>query len=148
MNPKQRLKLKADKLWYLKLIQDECELCDNYAIQVHHFYYKSSYGHLRYDLDNGISLCRGCHFVLHHQDPKKIEDKIFAIEVETGTLLRKKKQLKEKIKYLNSKYGNRWFIVVSKRELTKEYRKYGSCIQRNGVCKKVDNLLETYTQDF
>lgn len=70
---------RADKLWYQRLLKRKCEVCGKKAIQVHHFYYKGSYGHLRYDLDNGISLCQGCHFVLHHQDPKKIEEKIIAV---------------------------------------------------------------------
>ena len=73
MTKKQQLRKRADKLWYELLLKPECEICGKPARQVHHFYYKSSYGHLRYDLDNGISLCQSCHFVLHHQDPKKIE---------------------------------------------------------------------------
>uniref|UniRef100_A0A6M3Y1D4 HNH endonuclease n=1 Tax=viral metagenome TaxID=1070528 RepID=A0A6M3Y1D4_9ZZZZ len=43
----------------------------------HHYYYRSGYGHLKYDLENGIILCRKCHFALHFgKDPKKIEDRI------------------------------------------------------------------------
>ena len=67
---------KADKLWYLKLLKPKCEVCGEKAIHVHHFYYKSTYGHLRYDLDNGISLCMKCHFALHTRDPKRIEELI------------------------------------------------------------------------
>lgn len=78
MNPKTRLKKKGDKIWFEKLLKPHCEICGKKALQVHHFYYKSSYGYLRYDKDNGISLCLGCHFVLHHQDPHRIEDKIIA----------------------------------------------------------------------
>jgi len=77
-NPKTILMKQADKLWYLKLKKPKCEVCGEKAIQVHHYYYKGSYGHLRYDLDNGVSLCQGCHFVLHAQDPKKIEQQIIA----------------------------------------------------------------------
>jgi len=76
MNPKSRLQHKADKLWYLKYLRPACEVCGKKAVQVHHFYYKGSYGHLRYNKDNAISLCMSCHFILHHQDPKKIEIKI------------------------------------------------------------------------
>ena len=75
-NPKKRLRSLADKAWYGKLLKSKCEACGGKAVQVHHFFYKSNYGHLRYDLENGISLCQGCHFVLHHKDPKIIEDKI------------------------------------------------------------------------
>jgi len=73
---KNRLKNKCDHLWFEVLLKDRCEVCGEKAIQVHHFYKKSSYGFLRYDLDNGISLCKHCHFVLHSQDPKMIEDNI------------------------------------------------------------------------
>ena len=77
---KKRLRSELDKLWYeiLIVLHPNCEVCEGKAIQVHHYYYKSSYGHLRYDFDNGISLCTGCHFLLHHQDPKKITEKIDA----------------------------------------------------------------------
>ena len=74
---KSKLQSQADVLWYNKLIKDNCELCgENWALQVHHFYYKGSYGHLRYDLENGITLCKMCHFALHAGgDPKKITSK-------------------------------------------------------------------------
>ena len=78
MTSKAKLCKQCDKLWYQKLIKPQCEVCGKKAIQVHHYYYKGSYGHLRYDLDNGISLCQGCHFVLHSRDPKKIEQQIIA----------------------------------------------------------------------
>jgi len=79
ITPKAKIKKEADRLWYYKYLQPNCEVCGEPAIQVHHFYYKSSYGHLRYDKDNGISLCKKCHFLLHSQDPKKITNKIIAI---------------------------------------------------------------------
>ncbi len=68
---KKRLRSKADKLWMfacLKKWGNQCELCGKPAEQVHHFYPKGTYGHLRYDLDNGVPLCKGCHFKLHHKD--------------------------------------------------------------------------------
>ena len=73
MTPKTRLQKQADKLWFEAYLQPKCEICDNKATQLHHYYYKSSFGHLRYDKDNGISLCQQHHFQLHHQDPKKVE---------------------------------------------------------------------------
>jgi 5-methylcytosine-specific restriction endonuclease McrA len=71
-NKKSKLQSEADKLWYNKLLKPVCEVCGKKALQVHHFYYKGSFGHLRYDEDNGISLCQGCHFLIHHKDPKPI----------------------------------------------------------------------------
>ena len=73
---KQKLRSEADRLWYHRCLKDKCEICGQRAVQCHHFFYKGSYGHLRYDLNNGISLCQKCHFILHHRDPKLITDKI------------------------------------------------------------------------
>jgi hypothetical protein len=72
----------------------------------------------------------------------KIKTRTFAIEIETGTLLRKKKQLKEKMKFLNRKYGNKWLIVASKRELVRKYSRFGVCTQRKLVEKKLVKMLE------
>ncbi len=72
MNKKQRLRNKCDKLWFTKLYSEECEVCGKRANQVHHFYPKGLYGHLRYDLDNGISMCMGCHFSHHHRGNPEI----------------------------------------------------------------------------
>lgn len=61
-------------LWYKAYLKDNCEVCGGVGtLQGHHFYYKGSFGFLRYDEDNHITLCKGCHFALHHRDPKKIE---------------------------------------------------------------------------
>ena len=75
MTKKQQLRKQADKLWFEKCLLTYCEICEKPAQQVHHFFPKGQYGHLRYDIDNGISLCKGCHFRLHHQDPE-IQQKI------------------------------------------------------------------------
>lgn len=73
---KQRLRSKADKLFYEHNLQLQCEVCGKRATQVHHFFPKGMYGHLRYDDDNGISLCQGCHFSHHHKGDPKIQQKI------------------------------------------------------------------------
>ena len=69
---KKRLRSRADMLWYQACIKKHggaCELCGKtHQLQVHHYYPKGSYGHLRYKLSNGIILCKGCHFRLHHAD--------------------------------------------------------------------------------
>lgn len=98
-NKKAQLRSKADKAWYLKLKKDSCEVCGSPSVQVHHYYFKGSYGHLRYDLDNGISLCQGCHFVLHARDPKRIEEKIIAVRGQEWA-----DKLKEKSRELHKSY--------------------------------------------
>ena len=113
MTNKQKLKTKADKLWFQKgmegLADDfdvvKCQICDDNAYCLHHFYYKSNYGHLRYDFDNAVPLCKKHHFLLHHQDPKKIEDMIIQ---ERGkkwfNRLKKKAYQRPKSSYLTIKY--------------------------------------------
>jgi len=72
----------------------------------------------------------------------EVNGKDYAIEIETGTLLRKKKQLEEKIKFLNERYENRWMVIVSKRELVKKYNKFGLCTQRKWVSENLDKMLK------
>ena len=74
-NKKQKLRGECDKLWYNKYLKPECEVCgENYYLQGHHFYFKSSNAHLRFTPENHITLCKKCHFRLHFQDPKLVEE--------------------------------------------------------------------------
>ncbi|MEK6927464.1 MAG: hypothetical protein AABX11_03445 [Nanoarchaeota archaeon] len=73
----------------------------------------------------------------------KYHNKNFAVEIETGTLLSKKVQLRAKIDYLNSRYKNRWMIVVSKKSLLSKYRKFGLVSSRSEFQKKLKNLLKS-----
>jgi len=77
---KKALKLKADKKWREKFVGDRCEVCGGtWKLTGHHFYYKGSYAHLRYEGDNCITLCVTCHFALHHHDPKLVSDNIIKV---------------------------------------------------------------------
>lgn len=67
--------------------------------------------------------------------------KEFAIEIEKGELLRKHKQLKEKIDYLNKNYSKRWMIVVSNRNFFTRYKKYGFTSTRNRLSENLSKLL-------
>ena len=69
------------------------------ANQVHHFYRKGGYPHLRYDLENGISICQSCHFKLHFTDNPDI---VVAIIKNRGEEWYK--SLKERSKEKNSSY--------------------------------------------
>jgi len=78
---KRRLLNNGLEIWKKKAFErDEgkCQCCGLPANQVHHFYYRSSRGNLILDIDNAVSLCQKCHFILHHKDPKIIEDRIVA----------------------------------------------------------------------
>jgi hypothetical protein len=72
----------------------------------------------------------------------KFGEKYFAIEVETGNLLRKKDQLTEKIGYLKRKYSDRWIFLVSNKELLSKYNKFGLTATRKDMEKKLKKLLE------
>jgi len=66
MTKKQQLRNRADRLWFLKYLQERCEVCGETATQVHHFFPKGLYPSVRYSELNAISLCKRCHF-FHHQ---------------------------------------------------------------------------------
>ena len=68
--------------------------------------------------------------------------KLYAIEIETGTLLEKPKQLAQKVAYLNKKYEKRWMFIVSNKDLYWQYRKLGFSTQRNEVEKNLEILLQ------
>ena len=76
----------ADRLWFVAVRKKNfpfiCKSCNKTAQQIHHFYPKGSYSDLRYDLDNGVPLCMGCHFRLHHVSDPAINE---AIKENMGT---------------------------------------------------------------
>lgn len=65
------LRNKADKLYQElgRLNYDKCLVCGKPMSCLHHYHPKSSCSALRYDLDNGIPLCAGCHFSHHNGNP-------------------------------------------------------------------------------
>jgi len=69
-------------------------------------------------------------------------DEDYAIEVETGSLLRKKQQLREKLKYLDKKYPNRWMFVVSHRKLLGKYEEHGMTSNRVQVLENIKKMLK------
>ena len=90
---KTRLRNEADKLWS-ELVKRSgfCEKCgDTTYLAAHHIIYKSQSNFLRCDPNNGITLCRGCHFWIHHESPTVVSD--FLTE----------KLGEETIRYLNSR---------------------------------------------
>lgn len=102
---KQRLRSKADKLWYEHNLKLQCEVCGKRATQVHHFFPKGLYGHLRYEDDNGISLCQGCHFALHFKSDPSIQQQIIKKRgMKWYNKLLKKSQKRPEGSYLTLKY--------------------------------------------
>ena len=72
----------------------------------------------------------------------QINYKIYAFEIEKGSLLTKKKRLREKVSFLNNKYGQNWYFIVINRNLAKKYRKYGKVTSRMGVRKIIEKLVK------
>ena len=76
---KNQLKSEADKLWKQAILlkSERCEVCgSDYGLTAHHFFPRSLAGHMVYLLDNGITLCRGCHFAHHFKSDPTIHQKI------------------------------------------------------------------------
>ena len=109
LNKKQKLRAKADKLFketILARYNATCEVCGGkWKVTAHHYYYRSSAGHLRYNLNNGICLCGFCHSKLHFKDLKLVEDKIIAHRGKRWlTGLKKQAQEKQKPSYQSVAY--------------------------------------------
>jgi len=73
------LQSQALKLWHdisMKQHKYICQSCGSIATQAHHFFFKGSFPHLKYELLNGVPLCMKCHYLLHTRDSKLIEKQI------------------------------------------------------------------------
>ena len=78
MNKKIKLRKEADKLWYQAYIKNKCEVCgSDGTMQGHHYFPKSSYNYLRYEKENCITLCIGCHFKHHTKGDPLIHEAIY-----------------------------------------------------------------------
>jgi len=70
----------------------------------------------------------------------KIKDKVYAIEVETGKAFHDKKKFMNKVRLLNQTYGKNWFFMMTDKNLTPSYFKFGhTCDERTikGKLKKI-----------
>ena len=97
MTKKQRLRKQADELWKIAIMDKwgkRC-YCSTEASSPHHFYPKGLYGHLRYDLDNGVPLCIGHHFSHHHKGDPVVHQMVI------------------------EKRGNRWFNSLKRKAHTR-----------------------------
>ena len=71
----------------------------------------------------------------------EINKENWAVEVETGIILKKNKnQLQNKIDNLNYYYGRNWFFVVTDRNIVKSYRRYGKTYTKRNVFRKIDKI--------
>lgn len=80
--PKKKIKLstlrnKADRLLQ-QLVREtfrRCEVCGKEVSAGHHYFPKSMSTALRYDMENLIPICNGCH-VRHHSGDPTIHQKV------------------------------------------------------------------------
>ncbi len=74
---------KLDKAWSLKVrSQGHCTLCPKTNNLNPHHYVGRRNRNVRWDLDNGVCLCSGCHTMKTqsaHQDPEWFREQILAI---------------------------------------------------------------------
>jgi len=69
MNKKASLSKTANELWKYACVKkwgQICEGCGKPAIQIHHYIPKSRNGLLRFCVENGVLLCKSCHYIIHH----------------------------------------------------------------------------------
>jgi hypothetical protein len=74
----------------------------------------------------------------------QIGKKKFAIEVETGSMLTRKKALEERKEYLKKNY-NEWLFVVTNRNKVKDYKKYGKSVDLRVVRRELDKILNSHS---
>lgn len=68
----------------------------------------------------------------------------WAVEIETGKVHEKnKKQLLEKVKILNEKFPERWFFIVTNKNLLSKYRKLGETFDRSSVIERIDEIFSS-----
>lgn len=101
---KKNLNIKAFNLFKSIVINKAnglCEVCRDPAITAHHYFPQGSYGYLKYEIGNGVSICGSCHFKHHtkgnpliheaiYKNRKKDIDKLKKIPRPTGTYITEK----------------------------------------------------------
>jgi conjugal transfer ATP-binding protein TraC len=72
-----------------------------------------------------------------------INDKDYAIEVETGKMLtHNKTALMEKIEANNKEYGDRWFFMLTNRKIAAKYSKLHETCDKRYVINKITKLIK------
>lgn len=80
MTKKSRLNKDAFNLFkeiVVRKANNKCEICGEWASTAHHYHPQSSYGYLKYDIRNGISICVSCHFKHHQKGDPVIHETIY-----------------------------------------------------------------------
>ena len=67
----------------------------------------------------------------------------YAIEVETGEIIKHHKKMQEKVELLNKKYGKNWFFFVTNRNLEKKYSKFGETSTKRNIRFKIRQIFKS-----
>jgi len=79
----------------------------------------------------------------------EINNKKYALEIETGTLLeRDKNKLLKKIESLNKNYGKNWFFVVTDKNIASQYSKLGETHDKRYVTQEILKIVQNRRTDF
>lgn len=94
---------KADKAYqeWGRMTYKKCLVCSKPMSCLHHYYPKSTSSNLRYNKNNGIPLCAGCHLKHHCGNPSiqnKINDKMGKVWL-NNLMLKKNIIIKPTVKY-------------------------------------------------
>jgi len=71
-----------------------------------------------------------------------VNGKEFAIEVETGSVIKDKKKFQNKLNLLNKKFGDNWYFFVTNRDISKYYSKYGKLMDKRTIKTKIDKIIK------
>ena len=72
----------------------------------------------------------------------KINQNKWAIEIETGKILKKDKNaIRYKTELLNKEFGKNWFFAVTNRNLAKDYNKFGETETKLTIVNKLNRIL-------
>ena len=89
---------KADKIWadIIKKRDKQCIYCGSrHQLNAHHIFTKGRHGNLRWNIDNGVTLCAKCHTFGVHINPAPYMLKIIeCVGHETMEKLRVQAQIK------------------------------------------------------
>ena len=95
---RRRLILQADKLWadLIKARDGKCIYCGSKIhLNAHHIFTKGRHSNLRWNTDNGITLCAKCHIYGVHVNPAPYMLQIIEhVGMETMEKLREQAQTK------------------------------------------------------
>lgn len=119
MDKKKRLRNQCDKLWKQIVISKSpnCEVCNKEpTITGHHFFPKGLYGHLRFEIGNGIPIGIKCHFFHHHRGDPTIHQTII------------------------EKRGNEWYETLKEKAYSKPQSSYQTTKYYEDILKDLKNI--------